>query len=387
MIINQKRCPVALFIFCSLFTSSAQAHSVNHVDLEMSAVLFEQWANEHSKEYYSAEERLRRQKIWFSNHEYIQHHNNQSPPPSYTLGHNQFSDLTEKEFNQMNFFGEFNHGVRIGFKKMKGSLRGNKNNVVVGAETISTESKLNVQLSGRRARELPQFVDWVQEGAVTPVKSQGLCGSCWAFSAIAAIEGARIVQARNQNIENVTLVSLSEQQLLDCDFSDHSCLGGEINNAFEFGESTDGFCSDADWPYAMHRHRLKGCRYFKDRCTPVLHTKVSSYMNIVNTTEGLMEAISLQPVSVAIQATGIGFRFYRKGVYDKECGTNLDHAVTAVGYGEENEQKYWLIKNSWGTIWGEDGYVKLSMNSTNAYDEGQCGIQMMAATPIIDFEA
>ena len=125
-----------------------------------------------------------------------------------------------------------------------------------------------------------------------------------------------------------------------------------MDNAFEFGEK-GGFCSAEDWPYAMHRHHLKGCRYFKDKCTPVPYTQVSSFIDITNTTEALMGAISIQPVSVAIQASGTDFQLYSHGVLDIDCGTDLDHGVTAVGYGEENGQKYWLIKNSWGSTWGE----------------------------------
>ena len=113
-----------------------------------------------------------------------------------------------------------------------------------------------------------------------------------------------------------------------------------MDNAFEFAESTDGFCSEAAYPYAMRRHHLKGCRYFKDKCTVVPHTRVSSYRDITNTTEGLMEAISIQPVSVAIQASGTEFQLYKEGVYNASCGTKLDHGVAAVGYGEENGQKY-----------------------------------------------
>ncbi len=126
-----------------------------------------------------------------------------------------------------------------------------------------------------------------------------------------------------------------------------------MDNAFQFEESTDGFCSEEDWPYAMHRHYLKGCKYFTEKCTVVPHTKVTSFTDVQNTTESLMKAISIQPVSVGIQATGVGFQLYSGGIYDSECGTELDHGVTAVGYGEEDGKKYWLVKNSWGTSWGK----------------------------------
>ena len=159
-----------------------------------------------------------------------------------------------------------------------------------------------------------------------------------------------------------------------------------MDNAFQFEESTDGFCSEEDWPYAMRRHILFGCRRFKSKCTVVPNTKVSSFVDIQNTTESLMKAISIQPVSVGIQASGIDFQLYSGGIIDWKCGAELDHGVTAVGYGIQNGTKYWLVKNSWGSSWGEKGYFKLSFNSTNAADEGQCGILIMASVPILDID-
>ncbi len=374
MLIKQKTLRAALFIFSSLFANTIQTQAqANYVSVQehdvsvgsssssasaaiSSTVLFEEWINEHSKEYASTEEQSRRYKIWLNNHEYIQRHNNKNPKPSFVLGHNQFSDLTEEEYHEMNFLGEFSPGVISPLKKImvKGNLRSHSRS---RDQTTATERKLDSQLlldKGEGAIEdLPESVNWVEDGAVTPVKNQMMCGSCWAFSAVAAIEGARIVQAKKLGVENVTLISLSEQQLLDCDYADHSCMGGVMDSAFEFGESVDGFCSEAAWPYAMRRHHIRGCHYFKDNCTVVPHTKLASYWDVTNTTDALMEAISIQPVSVAIQASGVEFQLYKEGVYNAECGIDLDHGVTAVGYGEENGQKFWLIKNSWGSSWGK----------------------------------
>ena len=158
-----------------------------------------------------------------------------------------------------------------------------------------------------------------------------------------------------------------------------------MDTAFTFGESVDGFCSEEDWPYVMHRHHLLGCQHFKGLCTVVPNTRVSSFEDITNSTEGLKWAIMNQPVSVAIQATGTDFQFYHSGVFDVDCGVDLDHGVTAVGYGEEDGKEYWLIKNSWGEAWGESGYMKMSIDSKNNDDEGQCGIQSFASRPILDF--
>ncbi len=126
-----------------------------------------------------------------------------------------------------------------------------------------------------------------------------------------------------------------------------------MDDAFKFEETTDGFCSEEDWPYAMHKHYLNGCQYYKEKCTVVPNTKVTSFTDIHNTTLSLMKAISIQPVSVGIEAAGVDFQLYSGGVINTACGTQLDHGVTAVGYGEENGQKYWLVKNSWGSSWGK----------------------------------
>jgi C1A family cysteine protease len=188
----------------------------------VSLALFHQWSKEHKKEYTSIKEKNKRYQVWHANHEYIQHHNNQSPPPSYTLGHNQFSDLTVEEYHQLNFLSKFSPGVISPSKKKSktGNLR---------LKTESTEIEIERKLNSKPIQssdDLPESVNWITDGAVTSVKNQGFCGACWAFSAVAAVEGAMIVQARKENIANVTLVSLSEQQLLDCDHTDHSCLGG-----------------------------------------------------------------------------------------------------------------------------------------------------------------
>ena len=189
--------------------------------------LFHGWVKEHNKVYVTQEERSKRLQVWLKNHEYIQRHNSKIPPPSYQLGHNQFSDLTEEEYHQRNFLHNYNPGVvsPARNKLNSQSLRGEKSPdfSTLGENVAMVKRKLDVDLN---SDDLPESVNWVDGGAVTDVKNQGMCGCCWAFSAVAAVEGARIVESRKQGLKNVTLVSLSEQQLLDCDSTDHSCGGG-----------------------------------------------------------------------------------------------------------------------------------------------------------------
>merc|ERR1712232_660054 len=203
------------------------------------------------------------------------------------------------------------------------------------------------------------------EGAVPPVKNQGMCGSCWAFSAIGAIEGARYV-------ETGFLTPLSEQQLVDCDRLDLGCGGGLMDNAFLFDENSTGICSEEDYPYAGRKHWLKGCAVKKGLCTPVSHTRVDTFIDVENTVDDLVAAITRQPVSVAIEADKSSFRFYKSGVYsDEKCGNQLDHGVIAVGYGTENGTDYFLVRNSWGPTWGDEGYIKIGIEA----GAGVCGIQ------------
>ena len=216
---------------------------------------------------------------------------------------------------------------------------------------------------------LPESVDWRTKNAVTPVKNQGQCGSCWSFSATGALEGAWAI-AKGQ------LLSLSEQQLMDCSipYGDMVCKGGLMDNAFEYAIDY-GMCSETDVPYEAQKSSCQDCNH------------VATYAGCVDVTPNnqmhLKEAVSQGPVSVAIEADTAAFQFYSGGVITGEaCGTSLDHGVLVVGYGEENNEKYWLVKNSWGDSWGDDGYVKIA-RSESEDDEGVCGIAMQPSYPIV----
>ena len=221
--------------------------------------------------------------------------------------------------------------------------------------------------------ELPEEVDWVTLGGVTPVKNQGACGSCWAFSTTGALEGAKFVKTGE-------LVALSEQNLLDCDHKDLGCNGGLMDNAFKFDEKTGGLCSEEDYPY-----KAKQGKTCMTNCTDVPGTIVSTFYDVPHgDPKALMAAVAMQPISVAIQADQFVFQFYKTGVLtDDKCGAQgmIDHGVLAVGYGtdEETGEPYWLVKNSWGNTWGEKGYIRMSRNSKNDY--GMCAILKAASFP------
>jgi len=217
---------------------------------------------------------------------------------------------------------------------------------------------------------LPYSLDWRDHEVVTPVKNQGQCGSCWTFSATGAMEAAWALKTGN-------LVSLSEQQLIDCVKQDQGCNGGQMDDAFEYAMHTP-ICPDTEEPYEARDDTCQKCpskiRFSACRDIPP------------NNQLALKEAVALYgPVSVSIEADQSYFRLYTGGIItDTRCGTNLDHGVLIVGYGEDptTSQKYWLVKNSWGPDWGENGYVRIA-RSDSENDPGVCGIAMQASYPVV----
>jgi cathepsin L len=215
---------------------------------------------------------------------------------------------------------------------------------------------------------LPNQIDWREENVVTPVKNQGSCGSCWTFSSTGAMEGAYALYSEK-------LESFSEQQLLDCVKKDFGCNGGEMIDAFEY-VSENPVCTEQQDPYKATNENCVKCS------SPVKFSgcKIIERNNQV----ALKEAVAIfGPISVGIQADQPVFRYYKGGIIqDESCGTNVDHGVLIVGYGEESGIKYWLVKNSWGENWGENGYVKiLREDTTNSL--GICGIASSASFPYI----
>ena len=294
-----------------------------------------------SKKYENIEELETRFQIFRHNLRDIVIHN-LDHTQNFTMGVNQFTDLTPEEFKSQ-WVG--------GLKAEVGSY---------GCKTFT---------SG--ASGAPATVDWRNKGAVTSVKDQGQCGSCWTFSATGAIEGAWAI-SKGQ------LVDLSEQELVDCatgiSYGSHGCSGGQMEGAFKF-VIANGQCSLASYPYTAKDGTCQ-------KCTAV--AQISSCSDVKpNDQVSMKAAVAQQPVAVAIEADTRYFQSYSGGILtSSSCGTTLDHGVLTVGYGEENGQKYWLVKNSWGTSWGDMGYVKIARSeSTN--DPGICGIAMDPSFPTV----
>ncbi len=227
----------------------------------------------------------------------------------------------------------------------------------------------------------PLAVDWRRQGAVTPVKNQLQCGSCWAFSTTGSVEGINAIKTGE-------LVALSEQELIDCDTSrDNGCHGGLMDFAFKFIIANGGLDTEADY---MYKAEDRKCKVDKEAKHVV---SIDGYEDVpTNDEEALKKAVAGQPVSVAIEADQRAFQLYAGGVFDGTCGTALDHGVLAVGYGSQAGQDFWVIKNSWGGAWGDRGFIKLARNldATRAAaanvsaTAGQCGIALQASYPVKD---
>ncbi|XP_058095717.1 ervatamin-B-like [Magnolia sinica] len=300
---------------------------------------YNKWMDRYGRIYKNSSEKELRFKIYSQNVEFIDFINSKNY--SYKLVDNKFADLTNEEFR----------ATYLGFLK-------------------PVDHVGNGRFMYENVTDVPSSIDWRKKGAVTEIKDQGLCGSCWAFSAVAATEG--ITQ-----IKSGKLVSLSEQELVDCDVNgeDEGCNGGFMNNAFQFIKNNGGLTAEENYPYTG----MDGSCDTKKLQSHV--AKICGYENVpANSESSLLAAAAKQPVSVAIDAGDLDFQFYLEGIYDGSCGTQLNHGVTVVGYGEGEGEKYWLVKNSWGVIWGEDGYIRMKRGVSDK--QGLCGIAMQASYPI-----
>jgi len=214
------------------------------------------------------------------------------------------------------------------------------------------------------------IVNWVNKGAVTGVKNQGQCGSCWSFSTTGSVEGAHFLSTGK-------LVSLSEQNLVDCSVPEgnQGCNGGLMDDAFQYIIKNHGIDTEASYPY-----RATGPNNCQFKAADVGAT-ISSFHDVQSGSESdLQSSVDKTPVSVAIDAGHNSFQLYKSGVYyEPACSpSNLDHGVLAVGYGTSGSSDYWLVKNSWGTDWGMAGYIQMSKNRKK-----NCGIATAASYPIV----
>jgi KDEL-tailed cysteine endopeptidase len=305
--------------------------------------LYDKWALQHrSSRSLDSEEHAERFEIFKENVKYIDLVNKKDSP--YKLGLNKFADLSNEEFK----------AIYMGTKM---DLRGDRD--------VQSGSFMY-----QNSEPLPASIDWRQKGAVAPVKNQGHCGSCWAFSTVASVEGINYITTGN-------LVSLSEQQLVDCSTENSGCNGGLMDTAFQYIINNGGIVTEDNYPYTAEATECSSTK-INSQTTRVV---IDGFEDVpANNEQALKEAVAHQPVSVAIEASGQDFQFYSTGVFTGKCGTALDHGVVAVGYGTSPEGiNYWIVRNSWGPKWGEEGYIRMQQGIEAA--EGKCGIAMQASYP------
>jgi C1A family cysteine protease len=309
-------------------------------DTEMA---FINYIAEHNKQYGTRDEYNFRLNVFAQKVKVISEHNSMNGEENdHKLALNNMADWTEHEYKRL-----------LGYKSHHNHQR-------VGRAHYHKIAKAPVAAA-------PTSIDWVTLGAVTPVKNQGQCGSCWSFSATGSMEG-------RYQIKNGTLTSLSEQQLVDCSTAqgNQGCNGGLMDDAFTFAEA-NAMDTEASYPY-------KGADGTCGTGTPV--AKVASFQDVkINDPVALQAAVAEGPVSIAVDAAALGWQLYHGGIVKHFCGTSLDHGVLLVGYGTDNGTDFWLVKNSWGAGWGEKGYIRILREMTKT-GPGICGLQAQPSYPL-----
>ncbi|KAM8786573.1 cathepsin S isoform 2-T2 [Rhynchonycteris naso] len=327
-----------IWVLLGCFSTMAQLHKDPTLDRH-----WDLWKKTYGKQYKEKNEEVTRRLLWEKNLKFVMLHNleHSMGMHSYDLGMNHLGDMTSKEVMSL-----------------------------MSALRLPSQWQRNVTYKSKPNQKLPDSLDWRDKGCVTEVKYQGSCGSCWAFSAVGSLEA-------QLKLKTGKLVSLSAQNLVDCStekYSNKGCNGGFMTSAYQYIIDNNGIDSDASYPYKAMDGK---CQYdSKNRAATC-----SRYTELPYASEdALKEAVAVKgPVSVAVDASHPSFFLYKSGVYyDPECTLKVNHAVLVIGYGNLDGKDYWLVKNSWGRYFGDQGYIRMARNSGN-----HCGIASYASYPEI----
>jgi len=326
----------------AVFAVAAGAVAAQAMTLDADVQLFREFKEKHTKAYESDAHEMQKFETFKANVAYINSHNMNSDKHGFTLAINHFADMTNEEY-----------------RNTLSSQPSKKNGTTyLPVDGVKVDS-----------------VDWRTQGYVTPIKDQGQCGSCWAFSTVASLEGQYFRK-------NGNLVSLSEQQLVDCSssFGNMGCNGGLMDQGFEYIKSLGSTGLDLESSY-RYTARDGSCKASSGTQANPPAT-VTGYTDVQEGDESdLTNALTtVGPIAVAIDASHMSFQFYSTGVYyEASCSSRqLDHGVTAVGFGSDAGKDYYIVKNSWGTVWGQQGYINMSRNRNN-----NCGIASSASYPLV----
>lgn len=333
---------------------------------------FPEWRAVHAREYLSAEEQQSREEVFNTNRAFVMEHNlaAKAGKHTYSVSLNLMADYTHQEYLST-----------LGARPSTMSATG------MAQETLM-----------RSGAALPASVDWRKHGIVTKVRNQGDCGSCWAFSAITAMEGA-FNSANNGTMPTActakcgkqSCCEFSVQEIVDCTeggVRDNCTNGGDMQDAFtEVAKVGGKLALDSAYPYSSGKGKSPGVCHSAGKAS--VQTKISGYKNVTSGDEAaLQEAVASGVVSVGIDAGHAGFQYYFDGLYTEpfcyKTYKGINHGVAVVGYGSgapetsEDTQDYWLIKNSWGTEWGVNGYIYFARNNDN-----MCAVATDASFPTI----
>ncbi|KAJ8447947.1 hypothetical protein Cgig2_028823 [Carnegiea gigantea] len=345
--------PFSVFLVFIFVSAESTQYSITGYDPEdlrsedRVTELFRHWREKHRKIYIHVEETLKRFENFKRNLRYVIESN--SGRAGFAVGLNRFADLSNEEFRE-----KYTRKVK---------------------KPVELSERWHTRRGSESECHAPRSLDWRKKGAVTAVKDQGDCGSCWAFSTTGAIEGINAISTGE-------LISLSEQELLDCDKTNDGCDGGYMDYAFGWVINSGGIDTEANYPYTG----VDGTCNSTNEANKIV--SIDGYENVAESEEALLCAAVNQPISVGIQGSAIDFQLYTGGIYDGDCSSNpddIDHAVLIVGYGSEGGEDYWIVKNSWGTDWGMSGYAHIRRNTNLKY--GVCAINAMASYPTQTYSA